>query len=83
MAHSKNTIWQKLDYLQNCIEGFSVRHIRYCVFSYSHLIVNDSKKWAYVVHDQGTVVSEMSFEKVDYMQAIKKFEDILTALDLE
>jgi hypothetical protein len=41
------------------------------------LIVDDSQAWAYIVHNQGPVVSEMSFEKVNYMQVIEKFEKYL------
>ena len=78
MKHISNTVWEKLDYLMSCIDGINIKHIRCCSFTYSHLIVNDSQAWAYIVHDQGTVVSEMSFEKVNYMQALKKFEKYLT-----
>jgi len=83
MKHIRSTVWEKLDYLMSCINGFSLRHIRYSAFSYSHLIVNDSQKWAYIVHDRGTVVSEMSFEKVDYLRAIEKFDTVLIELDLD
>ena len=62
----------------------SLRHIRYCAFSSLHLIVNDNQKWAYIVHDAGTVVSsEMAVEEVDYQRAIDKFEDVLAEIDIE
>ena len=84
MGHIRKTIWQKLDYLKSMFTGFSLRHIRYCAFSSLHLIVNDSQKWAYIVHDPGTVVSsEMSVEAVDYQRAIKKFEDVLAEIEIE
>ena len=64
--------------------GFSFRYIRYCTFSSSHLILNDRDKWAYIVHDPGTVVSsEIAIEKVDYQRAVDTFEDVLTAIYFE
>lgn len=84
MKHIRNTIWEKIDYLKSMFPGFSLRHIRYCAFSSLHLIVNDNQKWAYIVHDAGTIVSsEMAVEEVDYQRAIDKFEDVLAEIDIE
>ena len=77
--HIRKTVWQKLNYLRSIMPGlsYSYKYIRYCIFSNSHLIVNDRGKWAYLVHDPGTVVSsEISFETVDYHRAIEIFEDV-------
>jgi hypothetical protein len=77
-------VWQKLNYLRSILAGFSFRYIRYCTFTSSHLIVNDREKWAYLVHDPGTVVSsEISFETVDYHRAVELFKDILTGIYFE
>ena len=65
------TVGQKLDYLMDCLDDFDLDYIRYCEFSTSHLIVNTNQKWAYLVHDPGTVVNEISFEAVNYDKAIK------------
>jgi len=84
MKHICKTVWQKLDYLRGILGGFSFRHIRYCSSSSFHLIVNDNQKWAYIVHDPGTVVSsEISFESVDYQRVIDKFEKILSPIYFE
>ena len=73
----RKTVWEKIDCLMECIDDLDIDYIRYCEFETSHLIVNDSQKWAYLVHDPGVVVSEISFEKVDYQKAIKSFEKYL------
>jgi hypothetical protein len=84
MQHIRKTVWQKLNYLRNILPGFNFRHIRYCAFSSSHLILNDREKWAYIVHDPGTVVSsEIALEEVDYQRAVDIFEDVLTAIYFE
>jgi hypothetical protein len=84
MQHTRKTVWQKLNYLRGILPGFSFRHIRYCTFSASHLIVNDMEKWAHIVHDPGTVVSsEIAFETVDYERAVDIFEDVLTGIYFE
>ncbi len=79
----KKTVWHKISYLLDCIDDFNVDHIRYCEFSTSQLIVNPKQKWAYLVHDPGTIVSEMSFEKVNYQKAIDKFGKHLKEPELE
>ena len=84
MRHIRKTVWQKLNYLRSILPGFSFRYVRYCTFSSSHLIVNDREKWAFIVHDPGTVVSsEIAFESVDYQRAAEIFEDVLTAIYFE
>ena len=84
MQHIRKTVWQKLNYLRTILPGFSFRYIRYCTFSSSHLIVHDREKWAYIVHDPGTVVSsEIAFESVDYQRAVEIFEDVLTGIYFE
>ena len=84
MKQIPKTVWQKLNYLIGILPGFSFRYIRYCTFSNSHLIVNDREKWAYIVHDPGTVVSsEISFEKADYKRAVDIFKDVLTGIYFE
>ena len=84
MRHIRKTVWQKLNYLRSILPGFSFRYIRYCTFTGSHLIVHDREKWAYVVHDPGTVVSsEISFEDIDYQRAVEIFEDVLTGIYFE
>jgi hypothetical protein len=84
MNRKNNTIWQKLEYLRSIFIGFSLRHIRYCAFTNGHLIVNDNQKWAYLVHDQGTVVSsEMAFEEIDYERAVEKLEDVLVEIEID
>ncbi len=84
MQHIRKTVWQKLNYLRSILSGFSFRYIRYCAFSSSHLILNDREKWAYIVHDPGTVVSsEIAFENVDYQRAVDIFADVLTAIYFE
>jgi hypothetical protein len=66
------------------LPGFSFRHIRYCSFSSSHLIVNDRDEWAYLVHDPGTVVSsEISFENADYYRSVEIFDDVLNEIFFE
>ena len=67
------TVWQKIDYLTQAIDDLNIYYIRYCEFETSHLTVNDKQKWAYLVHDPGVVVSEISFEEVNYERAIKLF----------
>ena len=79
----KKTIGHKIDYLLDCIDDFNIDHIRYCEFPTSHLIVNYKQKWAYLVHDPGTVVDEISFEKVDYQKAVDKFGKLLKEHELE
>ena len=79
----RKTVWHKISYLMDCIDEFNVDHIRHCEFSASHLIVNPKQKWAYLVHDPGTVVEEMSFEKVNYKKAIDKFGKHLKEPELE
>ena len=84
VQHIRKTVWQKLNYLRSILPGFSFRYIRYCTFSSSHLIVNEREKWAYIVHDPGTVVSsEIAFENVDYQRAVEIFEDVLTGIYFE
>ncbi len=84
MQHIRKTVWQKLNYLRSILPGFSFRYIRYCTFSSSHLILNDREKWAYIVHDPGTVVSsEIAFEPVNYQRALDIFKDVLTAIYFE
>jgi hypothetical protein len=71
MKHIRKTVWQKLNYLRSILPGFSFR-------------VNDREKWAYIVHDPGTVVSsEIAFESVDYQRAVEIFEDVLTGIYFE
>ena len=69
----RKTVWEKIDYLMECIDDLDIHYIRFCEFETSHLIVNDKQKWAYLVHDPDIVVSEMSFEEVNYQKAIKLF----------
>jgi hypothetical protein len=84
MQHIRKTVWQKLNYLRSILPGFSLRYIRYCTFSSYHLILNDREKWAYIVHDPGTVVSsEIALERVEYQRAVDVFEDVLTAIYFE
>ena len=74
---------QKIDYLMECLDGFNIDNIRYCEFSTSHLIVNYKQKWAYLVHDPGTVVNEISFEIVNYDKAVKIYCKYLKGFELE
>jgi hypothetical protein len=66
-------VGQKIDYLMDCLDNFDLDYIRYFEFSTSHLIVNTNQKWAYLVHDPGIVVGEISFEAVNFDKAVKKF----------
>jgi hypothetical protein len=74
---NRKTVWEKIDYLMECIDDLDINYIRYCEFETSHLIVNDKQKWAYLVHDPDIVVSEISFEEVNYQRAVKVFGELL------
>ncbi len=79
----RKTVGQKIDYLMECLDDFDIDHIRYCEFSTSHLIVNYKQKRAYLVHDPGTVVNEISFEVVNYDKAVKIYAKYLKGFELE
>ena len=79
----RKTVGQKIDYLMECLDDFDLDHIRYCEFSTSHLIVNTKQKWAYLVHDPGTVASEISFETVNYDKADEIYGKYLKSFELE
>ena len=80
---ARKTVGQKIDYLMECLDDFDIDHIRFCEFATSHLIVNYKQKWAYLVHDPGTVVNEISFEIVNYDKAVKIYGKYLKGFELE
>jgi len=78
---NRKTVWEKIDYLMECIDDLDIYHIRYCELATCHLIINDKHKWANLVHDPGTVVSEMSFEEVKYQNTVELFGKHLKELE--